>query len=150
MSTAKSSVFLDSSVIIAALLSVRGASYYILTQLSDQYQCMINEYTLRETLAVLEVKFKASAKLQPTLFDLLGNAQVHVLPNPSQAALKTSLAVLEDAADAPILISASQHCNYLITLDNGFFAAPVKQFATKKQLTILKPGQFLAYHQGLS
>ena len=44
----KNRVFVDSSILIAALLSSRGGSFYILTQLKDEFQFQINDYTLEE------------------------------------------------------------------------------------------------------
>lgn len=37
-------VFFDTSVIIAALLSQGGASYRVLSELSDDFEFVVNEY----------------------------------------------------------------------------------------------------------
>jgi len=54
----KNRVFVESSILITALLSSRGGSFYILTQLKNY------------------------------LFLLLGLARIEILPNPSQISLK--------------------------------------------------------------
>jgi predicted nucleic acid-binding protein len=48
----KNRVFLDSSILITALLSSRGGSFYILTQLKDKLHFQINNYVLEEIFEV--------------------------------------------------------------------------------------------------
>ena len=50
-------VFLDSSVIIAALLSGQGGSSYVLNQLRWDFHFQINEYVLAEVQEIIKTKF---------------------------------------------------------------------------------------------
>lgn len=45
-------VFLDTSVLVAALLSQKGGSFYIITQLNDVYDFVINKFVLKEVESV--------------------------------------------------------------------------------------------------
>jgi predicted nucleic acid-binding protein len=138
---AKPTAFVDSSVIIAALLSSEGGSFHILTQCQDWFAFQVNEYVLAETqdVALSSGIGRASS---PELFLLLGIAGISVLPNPSKRdVMRATKAVPRN--DAPILASALRSSNYLLTLDNGFFTEPVPARAHDKSLVIAKPGDLL-------
>ena len=77
----KNKVFLDTSILITALLSSRGGSFYILTQLRDRFYFQINNYVLEEIMEVLAKKFLSREELKSNLFLLLGLAKVGVLSN---------------------------------------------------------------------
>lgn len=51
----KNRVFVDSSILITALLSSRGGSFYILTQLKNKFHFQINNYVLDEIFLVLNL-----------------------------------------------------------------------------------------------
>ena len=138
----KPKVFLDSSVLIAALLSSRGGSFYILTQMRDGFSFHINEYVFAEVGEVLKTKFAAQSHLQKNLFLLLGLANVSTISSPSKLDVRRAAKVISKD-DAPILASALVHCDYLITLDKEFFNPSVLANAKKKGLSILTPGSFI-------
>ncbi|HEY4517023.1 MAG TPA: type II toxin-antitoxin system VapC family toxin [Candidatus Paceibacterota bacterium] len=138
----KPRVFLDSSVIIAALLSSRGGSFYILTHLHEQAELQINEYVFAEVRAVLEQKFADRPELASTLFLMLGLAGVETVADPSIRAVRQA-AKLISKNDAPILSSAMTGCNYLITLDKEFFKTNIMSAAREGGLTICTPGDFI-------
>lgn len=135
-------VFLDSSVLIAAVLSPGGGSFYILTRFKEKCEFQINEYVLEEVLRVLNEKFGKRADLKTMFFLLLGLAKVEILPNPSKRAIK-ALEEIISREDAPILASAIQRSSYLITLDNEFLSAGVSAYSRSKGLMILKPRDFI-------
>src|SRR3989344_2609246 len=110
----KSRVFLDTSILITALLSNRGGSFYILTQLKDEYYFQANKFVLEETLKVLENKFTNMKGLKNSLFLLLGIAKIDIFPTPSEPSLKKTSEII-NKEDAPILISALQNSDYLLT-----------------------------------
>jgi predicted nucleic acid-binding protein len=139
---AKEKVFLDSSVIIASLLSTTGGSFYIINSLKDNFELQTNEYGLSEIQKVLKSKFADQPNLQGQLFLILGAARIIILPSPSKTE-EYRAARFISAIDAPILASAFKHSDYLITLDNEFFKADVINFAQKKFLSILKPKEFI-------
>lgn len=139
---AKPKVFLDSSVIITALLSAQGGSFYILNQLQDFFAFQTNEYALAEIQTILQTKFAGKADLTTQLFLLLGIAGVKVLANPSkQEVIKAEKYISQN--DAPILAGALANSNYLLTLDNEFLKTDILAVAKKKSLTILKPKDFI-------
>lgn len=136
-------VFLDSSILITALLSSRGGSFYILTQLKDKYRFLINEYVFNETLTTLNRKFPHRKELKNYLFLLMGLSKIEILPKPSKFSLKRVSKII-NKKDAPILISALQTSHYLITLDKKDFLNPkVLEFTKKKKLSILTPKEFI-------
>ena len=138
----KPKVFLDSSVLIAALLSSRGGSFHILTQMRDGFSFHVSEYVFAEVGEVLKTKFAAEPHLQKNLFLLLGLANVSTTPNPSKLDVRRA-AKLISKNDAPILASAVAHCDYLLTLDKEFFKPSILADANKRGLSILTPGSFI-------
>ena len=138
----KPRVFLDSSVLIAALLSSRGGSFHVLTQMRDGFSFHINEYVFAEVGEVLKTKFAAQPHLQKNLFLLLGLANVSTIPNPNKFEVRRA-AKLISKNDAPILASALAHCEYLLTLDKEFLKQPILADANKRGLSILTPGSFI-------
>ena len=138
----KPRVFLDSSVIIAALLSSRGGSFFILTHLRDEAEFQINEYVFAELRAILERKFADRPELSSSLFLILGLADVVTTADPSFTAVLRA-AKLISKNDAPILASALVDCDYLITLDKEFLKPKILSTARAKGLTICTPGDFI-------
>ena len=141
----KPAVFLDSSVIIASLLSATGGSFYIINTLKDNFDLAINEYGLSEIQNVSKSKFAHQPNLQIQLFLTLGMAKIAVLPNPTKRE-KNLAAKYISAIDAPILASALKHSDYLITLDNEFLKQEIIDLAKKSGLIILKPKDFIENH----
>ena len=138
----KPRVFIDSSVMIAALLSPRGGSYYILTQSDRHISFQINEYVFEELRRVLETKFMDRQNVSSALFLLLGLAGVSTEQNPRRREVHRAERLIS-ANDAPILASALAGSDYLVTLDNEFFNPNVVAAAKEKGLTILKPGDLI-------
>ena len=138
----KSRVFLDTSILITALLSNRGGSFYILTQLKDEYYFQANKFVLEETLKVIENKFINMKGLKNSLFLLLGIAKIDILSNPSESSLKKISGII-NKEDAPILISALQNSDYLLTLDKDFLTKEIKNFTKDRNLFVLTPKEFI-------
>jgi len=136
-------VFVDNSILITALLSSQGGSFYILTQLHEEFTFCINEYVLGEVQDVLKRKFP-SKNLINNLFLLLGLAQVEIVPNPSQSVLGRLNKLIEQE-DTPILASALSNCGYLLTFDNDFLKKEVKEYARKRKMAIMTPREFLSH-----
>ena len=138
----KPAVFIDSSVLIAALLSSTGGSFFLLTQCRGLVTFQINEYVLAETQEILRSKFAMRSGITADLFLLLGIADVTVLPDPTRReVLKIAKTISEN--DAPILASALASSDYLVTLDNEFLNEAVSALASEKSLLITKPKEFL-------
>ena len=140
----KSKVFLDTSVLITALLSSRGGSFYILTQFKDRFCFQINNYVLEEILEVLTKKFPSRKELKSNLFFLLGLTKIEILPNPAKSSLK-SLNKVINQKDAPILASSLENSNHLLTLDKDFLNEKIRNFAKENNLLIFTPKEFIKY-----
>ncbi len=138
-------VFVDSSVLITALLSPRGGSFHILDTLRERVKFSINEYVYREVLLVIVKKFSHVPGMESRFFLMLGWANISVLPYPSvnQIGNLRNIIVKDDT---PILAGAiaQAHSDYLLTLDNDFFAPTVITYAKKYNLCILKPKELIA------
>jgi predicted nucleic acid-binding protein len=127
-------LFLDTSVLLAACGSDRGASREIFRRASERgLVLMASPYVLEEVLANLPDFPGAAtgdwARLRPQLVlvdDLL------TLDRP---------AIFEPAKDRPILFSALAWADVLLTLDRADFGALLG--STFYGLTILTPGAFL-------
>ena len=141
-------VFLDASVIIAALLSPGGGSFYVISSLKNEYAFVINEYVFEEVNRVLETKFHYS-DLKNYFLMLLGSSGVSILSNPPRQSLNRLKGILSEE-DRPILLGAvDAGCSFLLTLDDEFFNPPVVSFAQRHKLRILKPGDFInLYREG--
>jgi len=139
---ARNRAFLDTSILMTALLSSRGGSFYILTQLKDKFHFQINKYVLEEILEVLIKKFFSQRELKSNLFFLLGFAKVEVLSNPTKSSLRL-LGKIINRKDAPILASALQNSDYLLTLDKDFLDVRVRDFAEQNNLLILTHREFI-------
>ncbi|MEY4747363.1 MAG: hypothetical protein RLZZ416_412 [Candidatus Parcubacteria bacterium] len=135
-------VFVDSSVLIAALLSADGGSAYALREKHSGFVLLINEYVLEEVRDVLDGKLQRFAHLSATLFLLIGFAGIRVLPNPSKRDVAKLFRHISKK-DAPILASALRNAEYLLTLDNEFFSEKIIRIANQKGLKIVKPGDLI-------
>lgn len=140
---AKNRVFLDSSVLITAVLSSRGGSFYILTQLKNICEFQINDYVFEETNHILDSKFSSTPELKTKLILLMAAGEIRIFPNPSKKEIRTSARVI-DKEDAPILASAINYSSYLLTLDNDFLKKEAVRFAQQKGLEILKSREFIS------
>jgi putative PIN family toxin of toxin-antitoxin system len=138
----KPRVFVDSSVIIAALLSNSGGSYYLLTVLRDRFEFITNQYVLMELEELLHGKFSSQADLQNKLFLLLGTAHVQVLSYPSKKEVN-KISKIISKKDAPILAGALPAADYLLTLDNEFLTEKVSRYAMEQGLKVTKPGDLI-------
>lgn len=138
----RNKVFLDSSVLITALLSSRGGSFYVLTQLKDGYRFQINNFVLEEIFTVLDRKFPNQRNLKNSLFLLIGLAKIEILPNPPNSLINKSIKII-NKEDAVILASAILNSHYFLTLDKDFLNEKVKNFARENKLSILTPKELI-------
>lgn len=139
---AKPVVFLDTSVLIAALLSSTGGSSYILNSLNADFIFLTNKYALGEVHNAIVKKFADIPELWTRLFLLLGVSGMRILKNPSDRQINLVKPIIS-AKDAPILASAFEDSDILLTLDNEFFGDKIQAFAGKQNLSILKPKVFI-------
>ena len=138
----KNRVFLDSSVLIAALLSSQGGSFYILHNLSDRFHFQINQYVFQEVLRVLDSKFGQLKNLKSDFFLLLAVAKIEIIHDPFRGDLKLVENII-NKEDAPILISALKISDYLLTLDKDFLTQVVASFSKIRNVIVCNSKEFL-------
>ena len=131
MAGAKPKVFLDASVLIAAVLSSKGGSFYILNKFKGDFEFQTNAYVFEEVESVLERKFPGREDFRNKLFLLLGLTPVRILPDPPRESV-TPLTGLINPEDAPILASALAHSSYLLTLVRTSSANSSQHFPIQK------------------
>lgn len=134
----KPKVFVDSSVLIAALLSSAGGSARVLTTFGNHFDFVINDYVLAESLAAINSKFENATQMKLDLLFLLSAAEAKILKDQPRKYVKVVEKMI-NSEDAPILASALASCSFLLTLDNDFLLQPVINYADERQLQILKP-----------
>ncbi len=135
-------IFLDTSILITALLSSKGGSFYLLARYYNQLDFYINEYVLEEALEVLQTKFSQEKELRHNLYLLLGFSRIEVLPNPTKNKIKKLQGII-NKEDVPILASAIDNCDILLTLDNDFLIKRACDFGEEEGIKILKPKAFI-------
>ena len=146
MARAKPKVFLDASVLITAVLSSSGGSFYILSQFKGDFEFQTNSFVFEEVVSVLDRKFPGRDDLKDNLFLLLGATPVRILADPPREAV-TSLAAYINVEDRPILASALANSSFLLTLDHDFLTDTVIVFSQRNGLQISKPKEFIERHR---
>lgn len=138
-------IFVDTSVVIAALLSPTGGSSYLFETYRDKYNFLINEHVLKEALRIVVDKLTNELTTED-FFRLAKSIKLKVILNPPHSALKTLEGIIEKD-DRAILASALERTDYLLTLDNHFFSETVLRYASARGLRIVKPKEFIElYH----
>ncbi len=142
-------IFLDSSVLIAALLSSSGASAQILEMCeAGLLEGFISTELFEESLSVVRSKFpEKKEKFERTI-----RAAIHVKKIPPRSKLwKKAKSWISDPKDVMVLAGAKiLEADFLITLDIRDF---IKDTNVSKMsgLTIGTPGDFLdEYYRALS
>lgn len=142
---ANDKIFVDTSVIIAALLSPTGGSSHIFETYRDTCDFLINEHILKEVLRIIEGKLSNDLTAED-LFRLAKTIRLKVKLNPPAETLRPLNGVIEKE-DQPILASALEQADYLLTLDNHFFSEEVFRYVSPRGLHILKPRDFIELHR---
>lgn len=137
----KPRVFLDTSALIAGLLSPYGAAgEIILLHRAKEVELVISEYVLEE---IKRSSFYRSHVFALRLTNLLFT-DLKVLPYPSRSSVKSAAKVISEK-DAPILASAKQaKVNTLVTWDKEFLSKKVESFLGSP---IYLPGDFLKQYR---
>lgn len=134
-------IFLDSSVLIAALHSNTGASAQLLA-LSQEgiLEVFISNQVEEEVLDVLERK---APKLKSVFKSLISTSKLKQVKTSDKTTPKAARSWIKDPKDVKILVGAkAARAHYLITLDIKDFIRD-KSVAEKTGLVILTPGEFL-------
>src|SRR3989344_8285360 len=107
ITTKRNNVFVDSSILIAAILSPVGGSFYVLMELKDKFEFKINEYVFEEVFRILDTKFISKPELKTELFLIIGIANIEIFKNPLLAQVKKAEKFI-NRDDAPILAGSME------------------------------------------
>ena len=138
-------VFLDTSVLFAAVLSETGGARLVLSLgEAGVIRVWIGPRVLREADGVVERKAPES-KVRFAL--LLDRARVGVAPEPDAQALAQAMGVTGHAPDARVLAEAlSAGVDYFVALDREHFVGNPR--AGELPFAVGTPGDFLAWLRG--
>ena len=139
---AELAVFLDTSVLFAAVGSESGAARLIL-KLGEAgaISLWVGPWVLRETEAVLERK---SPQSKPLFALLLDQARIQVGAEADPGAMREALAVVDYAPDAQVLAEAlAIGVSYFVSLDRRHLVSNPR--AMKLPFPLGTPGDFLAW-----
>ncbi len=135
----KIKIFLDSSIFIAAVLSISGGSFRLCKEGNEQKISLItNRYVADEVMEVFSRKYPR--KLEG-FEKLLEWSRAKVEKYPTQKSVKNATHLIDDENDAPILAGAIYaKAHFLATLDNDFFTDTVEK--AHLPFIIVKPRTF--------
>jgi predicted nucleic acid-binding protein len=100
----KAKLFLDSSALMAGVISSAGAARVLLVMSeTGKVTLLVNEHVIAETERSLA---KKASHALPEFRRTLINADLKILPNPSAKEVQENLYLIADKDDVPILLSA--------------------------------------------
>jgi len=139
----KVNIFLDSSALIAGIISETGAAH-ALPQLGETKEIML---TVSEV--VIDETKRSIAKKSPDNFDdvqkEITKSGIKIVPDPSEEEIQVNLYLINDPDDVPILLAAMKaKVDYLATHDRKHFLDDPK-VAEKSGLKIGTPGDVIAW-----
>ena len=139
----KIKVFLDSSAVIAGIISSAGAARVLLVMSENgQIEAFISEQVIAESERSIARKVPDAL---PELRQTLKDASLKVVSNPTQEEIKENLYLIADSDDVPILLAAMKaHVEYLATHNRKHFLDDPK-VAEKSGIKIGTPGDVLAW-----
>lgn len=132
-------VFVDSSVLFAAVLSPSGGSFRIFQEARDRHvMLLISYYVLDEVEGALQEK-RPDALRSFRAFPL--HFPIEVVSNPRKFVVRKYLDLLP-SKDAPILAAAAAtKATHLLTLDRKHFLIPLQD--VKLPFVIMTPADFI-------
>lgn len=140
MANRKDKVFLDASVILAALGSKTGGSFCVLKLCrAGIVKGLITETILAEAKAHESRVKRASAK---NIEELITREKITVLPSPKESTIIKFTNLINDGGRHVIAGATEAGADFLLTLDTRhFFKKRLKEKIKPRQ--ILTPGEFL-------
>ena len=138
----KIKVFLDSSALIAGVISSTGAARVLLVMSETrQIEVFISEHVITESERSLARKVPHAL---PEFRQTIRDAQTKIIQNPTQQEIRDHLYLIGDPEDVPILLSAMKaKVDYLATHNRRHFLAD-PTVAEKSGLRIGTAGDVLA------
>lgn len=139
----KVNVFLDSSALIAGVLSATGAAHTLLMFGEDETILLtISEWVVRELEEVLNRKSPKNIK---ALRNSLLTSKFQIVPDPSDEEIQANLYLVEDRDAVPVSLAAIKaKVDYLVTHDHIHFLDNPK-VAERAGMQIRTPSDVLAW-----
>jgi predicted nucleic acid-binding protein len=139
----KVNIFLDSSALLAGVLSTSGGAHVLLMFGEDETILLtVSEWVVRESEEVLKRKSPKNIK---ALRDSLITSRLQIVPDPLEAEIQANSYLVEDRDDVPVLLAAIKaKVDYLATHDHKHFLDDPK-VAERAGIKIGTPGDVLAW-----
>ena len=139
----RASLFLDSSALVAGIISAVGAARALLLLAeADQITLLISEQVVAETERAIARKTPMALK---DLRQAILASQAQIVRDPAPDEVLANLDLISHAADVAILIAAMQaKVDYLVTLNKKHFLDD-PSVAQRSGLRIGTPGDALAW-----
>ena len=139
----KPHIFLDSSTLIAGIISDTGAAHALLKLGENEYiDLTISELVVLESERSIAIK---SPRDIPNLRHVIVQSQLNIIRDPSAKEIKENLYLIGDPNDVPILLSAMKaKADYLATHNRKHFIDDPK-VAELSGMRIGPPGDALAW-----
>jgi len=136
-------VFLDSSAVIAGVISSTGAARVLLVMSENgQIETFISEQVITESERSIARK---APQALPELRQTLKDAGLKVVHKPTYKEIKENLYLIADPDDVPILLAAMKaHVDYLATHNRKHFLNDPR-VAERAGIIIGTPGDVLAW-----
>jgi predicted nucleic acid-binding protein len=139
----KNRIFLDSSVLVAGVLSITGAARVLMVMSEmGEIELLVSEYVIVETERTLARKVPHAL---PEFRQAIKDANIKIVHDPSSKEVQDNLYLMTDAEDIPILLSAMKaKVDYLATHNRKHFLDDPK-VAERSNLRIGSPGDVLMW-----
>ena len=139
----KLNIFLDSSALIAGVLSETGAAHVLLLLgESEDILLTVSEMVIVESERSIALK---SPQNIPILRNSIVTSNLKIVRDPSAKEVETNLYLISDPNDVPVLLAAMKaKVDYLVTHNRKHFLDDPK-VAEKSGLRIGTPGDALAW-----
>jgi predicted nucleic acid-binding protein len=139
----KINIFLDSSALIAGVLSTTGAAHALLMFGEDESILLtVSEWVVIESEETISRKSPKNIK---ALRNSLLTSKFEVVPDPSAEEIQANLYLMDDADDIPVLLAAMKaKVDFLATHDHKHFIDNPK-VAERAGIKIGTPGDVLAW-----
>ena len=136
-------MFLDSSALIADIISLTGAARVLLLMSeTGQIEIILSEHVLTESERSIARKVPHAL---PEFRQTIRDAQPKIIQNPTQQEVKKHLYLIDDPEDVPILLAAMKaKVDHLATHNRKHFLDDPK-VAERSGLRIGTPGDALAW-----
>ncbi|MFZ5819734.1 MAG: PIN domain-containing protein [Chloroflexota bacterium] len=143
---AKFNIFLDSSALIAGVISNKGAAY-VLLELGAQEEILLTVSEMVVAESERSIAKKSPGNLS-NLREAMKAAKLTVVQDPSGEEKAANLHLINDPDDVPILLAAMRvKVDYLVTHNRKHFLDDPK-VAERSGLKIGAPGDALAWLRG--